>query len=67
MWFLIVALASVVTSLIVGRLLATANSEQTNPRPVRGPSLDSGIRNDRLAIAANAVRMRAVGPAVHLN
>lgn len=67
MWFLIVALASVITSLVVGRLLATASSEQTNPRPVRGPALESGAYADRLAIAANANRMRLQNQAVHLN
>jgi hypothetical protein len=67
MWLLIVALASVVTSLVVGRLLAHAVATQTNPRPVRGPSLDDGFHSDRLAIAADAARARFAGHAIHLN
>ena len=65
MWFLIIALASVVTSLLVGRALAHAVATQTNPRAVRGPSLDHGFQADRLAIAADAARARF--SAVHLN
>ena len=67
MWFVVIALAAVVTPLIVGRMLAKAVAEQTSPRPVRGPSLDAGFQADRLAIAANATRMRVQGQPVHLN
>jgi hypothetical protein len=67
MWFVVVTLASIVTSLVVGRLLAKAVAEQTNPRPVRGPSLQSDFQADRLAVAANAARQRAYGEFIHLN
>jgi hypothetical protein len=67
MWFVIIALASVVTSLLVGRALAHAVASQTNPHAVRGPSLDHGFLADRLAIAADAARARFSGHAVHLN
>ena len=67
MWFLIIALASVITSLAVGRALAHAVATQTNPRPVRGPSTDQGFQADRLAIAADAAQRRFSGQTVHLN
>jgi hypothetical protein len=67
MWFGIIALASIVASLIAGRLLARAVAEQTNPLPVRGPSLEHGVQPDRLAIASAAVRRRTMGNAVHRN
>jgi hypothetical protein len=68
MWFVVIALASIVTSLVLGRLLAKASTEQTfNPHPVRGPSVGRNVEADRLAIAQNAARQRSAGPAVHLN
>ena len=67
MWFLVIALVSVVASLVAGRVLAHAVATQTNPPAVRGPSLDHGFQADRLAIAADAARKRFSGRAVHLN
>ena len=67
MWIVVIALAAVVTPLIVGRMVAKAVAEQTTPRPVRGPSLDHGFQADRLAVAANVARMRVHGQLVHMN
>ena len=67
MWLLMIALGSIVTSLVTGRALARAASQQSNPRPVRGPALDSGIGFDRLAVGAAAARMRMEAQLVHLN
>lgn len=68
MWFVITALASIGTSLVMGRLLARASAEQTsNPHPVRGPSLEGTPEVDRLAIARHALRKHAMETAVHLN
>jgi hypothetical protein len=68
MWFVIIALASIVASLVFGRLLEKAAAEQTsNPNPVRGPSMEWDLQAHRLAIGQLAGRQRAHGPAVHLN
>lgn len=67
MWFVFIALATIVSSLITGRLLAKAAAEQTSPRPVRGPSLQNDFQTDRLAIAAQASRRRQQAQPVHLN
>ena len=68
MWYLIIALVSIVCSLIMGRLLARANAEQTtNPYPVRGPSLGSVYPAHRDAVAEHAVRRRLLGAGIHLN
>ena len=67
MWFAVITLASIVSSLVVGHLLAKAVAEQTNPRLIRGPSLQSEFQADRLAIAARASRLHYQTEAVHLN
>ncbi len=67
MWFLIVALISIVASLALGRLLARARFEQTNPYPLRGPSVAVQYPSSRDVIAENAWRRRLAGLEVHLN
>ena len=67
MWLLMIALGSIVTSLVTGRALARAASQQSNPRPVRGPALDHDIFADRLAAGVAAVQMRMHAHLVHLN
>ena len=67
MWFVVAALASIIASLVAGRLLARAAADQTNPLPVRGPSLETGVLANRLRVSASANRLRKPQPAVHLN
>lgn len=67
MWFMILALVSIVTSLGLGRLLAKARVEQTNPYPVRGPSLHVPFPSNRDAVAESARQRRLLGAHVHLN
>jgi hypothetical protein len=68
MWFVVVALVSVVSSLIFGRVLARAAAHQTHdPRRVRGPAVESGIEANRLAIAENAKLIKQLEASVHLN
>jgi hypothetical protein len=67
MWFLIIALVSIVASLLFGRLLARASAERTNPVPVRGPSREPTYPAHRDAVAEDAARKRMFGAEVHLN
>ena len=68
MWFVVVALVSVVSSLIFGRVLARAAAQQTyNPRRVRGPAFESGIEANRIAVAQKAKLLKPLEASVHLN
>lgn len=68
MWFMILALVSIGTSLVLGRLLARVRVEQTtNPFCVRGPSLHVPFPTNREAVAENARQRRLFGAQVHLN
>jgi hypothetical protein len=68
MWFVGIALVSVVSSLIFGRVLATAAAQQTyNPRRVRGPAVASGIESNRIAVVQNAKMLKQLETSVHLN
>ena len=67
MWFMILALVSIVTSLGLGRWLARVRVEQTNPYPVHGPSLDIPYPANRDALAESARQRRLLGAQVHLN
>jgi hypothetical protein len=64
MWFVIIALASIVASLIFGRILARASAEQTFPHRAHGPVTESSLEVDRLTIAKEAAERRVK---VHLN
>jgi hypothetical protein len=65
MLFVFLALASIIGSLIFGRLLAKASAEQTrHPHRVHGPVTGTAIEVDRLAIAKEALQRRV---AVSLN
>ena len=68
MWFLVVALVSIVSSLLFGRLLARAGRERRmilGPR-VHGPALESNIEANRLAASQRAQQKR-VFETVHRN
>lgn len=68
MWFMILALVSIVTSLVLGRLLARVRVEQTsNPFVAHGPSLSVPYSTNRDAVAESARQRRLVGAHVHLN
>jgi hypothetical protein len=68
MWYVVIALSSVVSSLFFGRVLAKAAAQQTfDPRWIRGPAFESGVEANRLAIAQNAKLVRSFETAVHLN
>jgi hypothetical protein len=65
MWFFVIALVSVVASLIFGRVLGRASTEQTTrPNLVHGPVTENSVEVDRLAIAKNALQRRVT---VNLN
>ena len=68
MWFLVVALVSLVSSLFFGWVLARAGRERrmiVRPR-VHGPALESHIEANRLA-AAQRAQQRRVFETVHRN
>ena len=68
MWFVVIALVSVVSSLIFGRVLAGTAAHQThNPRRVRGPAVESGIEANRIAVAQNAKFLKQLEASAHLN
>lgn len=67
MWFMILALVSIGTSLVLGRLLGRARVEQTDPYPVHGPSLHVPFPTNRHAVAESARQRRLLGAQVHLN
>jgi hypothetical protein len=65
MWFFVIALVSVVASLIFGRILGRASTEQTSrPNLVHGPVTGNSVEVDRLAIASHALQRRV---SVNLN
>ena len=68
MWFVGVVLVSIVSSLILGRVLAKAAAQQTfDPRRVRGPVVESAIEAKRLAVAQNAKVLKTLDSTVHMN